>query len=105
MRNLSHKWPQSGYFSQKLGNIFPSFQKRAGETSPLPPLVTSLYYKRFYWAWKKTFHKPLKVEVAKKSFPSVYIIDTTRFDQCFLFHVITESIIFYKNSSLPRDLV
>ena len=34
-------------------------------------------------------HKPLKVAAAKKSFPNVYIIDWTCFDECFLFHVIT----------------
>ena len=34
-------------------------------------------------------YKPLKVVTAKKSFPSVYIIDTTCFDECFLFHLIT----------------
>ena len=34
-------------------------------------------------------HKPWKVAVAKKSFPSVYIMDTTCFDECFLFRVIT----------------
>ena len=32
----------------------------------------------------------LKVETAKKSFLSLYIIDTTCFDECFLFHVTTE---------------
>ena len=34
--------------------------------------------------------KPLKVAAVKKSFPSVYITNTTCFDECFLFHVITE---------------
>ena len=33
-------------------------------------------------------HKPLKVTAAK-SFPSVSTIDTTCFNECFLFHVIT----------------
>ena len=43
-----------------------------------------------YSVWKETSHKPLKVAAAKKSFPSVYIIATTCFDECFLSHVITE---------------
>ena len=38
---------------------------------------------------KVTSHKPLKVATAKKSFPSVYMINTTCFDECFLFHVLT----------------
>ena len=37
---------------------------------------------------KKT-HKPLKVAAAKTIFSSEYVIATTCFDQCFLFHVIT----------------
>ena len=40
-------------------------------------------------ALTETSHKPLKVEAAKNSFPGVYIIDTTCFDECFLFHVMT----------------
>ena len=31
-------------------------------------------------------HKPLKVAAAKFSFQGMYIIDTTSFDECFLFH-------------------
>ena len=42
-----------------------------------------------YSVWKETSHKRLKVAVAKKSFPSVYIIDTICFDECFSFHVIS----------------
>ena len=38
---------------------------------------------------EETPHKPLKVATAKKPFPSVYTIDTTCCDECFLFHVIT----------------
>ena len=34
-------------------------------------------------------HKPLKVGGAKKSFPSVYNINSTYFDEYFLFHLIT----------------
>ena len=42
-----------------------------------------------YSVWKETSYKPLKVAAANKSFPSVYIIDTVCFDECFSFHVIT----------------
>ena len=35
----------------------------------------------------------------------VYIIDTTCFDECFLFYLITGSSIFYTNLSLPWGLV
>ena len=33
--------------------------------------------------------KRLKAVAAKTLFPSAYIIDTTGFDECFLFHLIT----------------
>ena len=35
----------------------------------------------------------------------MYIIDTSSFDECFLFHVITGNITFYTNLSLRRGLV
>ena len=51
---------------------------------------TKVYYKLCYSVWKKkTPHKPLKLAAAKKSFPTVHIIDTTCFDEWFLFRVIT----------------
>ena len=54
---------------------------------------------------KETSHKPLKVAAAKKFFPIVFIIDTTCFDKCFLFHMITGNSIFYLHILLPRGLV
>ena len=42
MRNSNHRWPQSGHFFSKLGHFFSNFWKRAGETSPLTPLVARL---------------------------------------------------------------
>ena len=51
-------------------------------------IQTKVYCKLFYCLKKKTSHKPLKVATAKRSFSSVYIIHTTCFDECFLFHVI-----------------
>ena len=68
-------------------------------------IQTKVSYKLFYSLWKETSHKPLKVAAAKKSFQSVYIIDTTCFDECFLFYMITGSSIFYTNLSLPCGLV
>ena len=68
-------------------------------------ILTKAYYKLFYSVWKKTSHKLLKVAAAQNSFPTVYIIDTTGFDECFLFHVITGRHNFYTNLSLPRGLV
>ena len=47
-------------------------------------------------------HKPLKVAAAKKSFPSVFIIDATCFDECFLFHVITGRHHFLKIYLYPK---
>ena len=52
-------------------------------------LKTKMYYNLCYSVWKETLHKPLKVATAKKYFLSVHIIDTTCFDDCFLFHIIT----------------
>ena len=40
----------------------------------------------FYSVWKETSHKHLKLAAAKKSFPSVYIINKTCFGECFLVH-------------------
>ena len=58
---------------------------------------TKVHYKLWQFAWKETSHKLLKVAAAKKSFPSVYIIDITCFDECFLFHVVTGRRYFYTN--------
>ena len=52
-------------------------------------IQTKANCKIFYSVWKETSQRPLKVAAAKKSFPSVCTIDTTCFDECFWFHVIT----------------
>ena len=52
-------------------------------------IQTKAYYKLSYSVWKGTPHKPLEVAAAKSPFPSVCTIDTTCFDECFLFHVTT----------------
>ena len=67
-------------------------------------LQTKVYYKLFYSISGKTFHEFLKVIAAKKSLPSMFIIDMTCFDECFLFHVITGNNVFYTSLLLPRDL-
>ena len=46
-------------------------------------IQTETYYKLIYSVWKEASHNPLKVAAAKKSFPSMYIIDTTCFDEVF----------------------
>ena len=43
MRNLTHRWPQSGYFPRKLGHFFPIFKKGQGGPPPPPPLPPSSY--------------------------------------------------------------
>ena len=50
--------------------------------------------KVLYYVSKSTSHEPLKVAAAKMSFPSVFIIDATCFDESFSFHVITANNIF-----------
>ena len=66
---------------------------------------TKVCYELCYSLWKETCDKPLKVATAKKSFPNVYIIDTTYFNECFLFHVIAGRHNFYTDLSLSRDLM
>ena len=68
-------------------------------------LQTKVYYKLCYSVSKETSHNPFKVAAAKKSFPSVFTIGTTCFDECFLSYVITRNSIFYTNLLLPRGLV
>ena len=41
--------------------------------------------------------KPSKVSSAKEIFSSVYVMDATCFDECFLFHVITGKRCFSKS--------
>ena len=64
-----------------------------------------VYYKNFYSVSKEASHKPLKVAAAKKYFPSVFIIDTTCFDECFLFYVITGNSIFIQIYHYPEAWV
>ena len=64
-----------------------------------------VFYKLFYSVSKKASLKPLKVAAAKKSSPNVFIIDTTCFEECFLFYVITGNSIFDTNLSLRKGLV
>ena len=69
-------------------------------------MQTTVYTTSFpYWVSKEASHNTLKVAAAKKYLPSVFIIDTTCFDQCFSFHVITANSIFYTNLSLTKGLV
>ena len=52
-------------------------------------IQTKAYYRTFYSVWRETSHKPLKAPATIKSFSSVYRIDTTCFNEWFLFHVTT----------------
>ena len=55
---------------------------------------------------KRTISQTFKIRgCIQKSFPSVYIIDTNCFDECFLFRVITGRNYFYTNLALPRGLL
>ena len=72
-------------------------------------IQTKVCYNLFYSVSKEANKKdcsiPLKVAAAKKSFPRVFVIDTTCFDEFLLFYVITGKTAFYTNLTLPRDLV
>ena len=61
------------------------FSRNAKEAHTNQIILTNF----FYSVWKEVPHKLLKVTAARKYFSSVYIIDTTSFGECFLFHVIT----------------
>ena len=47
-------------------------------------MQTMVQYKFFYSVSKETSQKPSKVAAAKNVSPSVHVIDTTCFDECFL---------------------
>ena len=84
-----------------INSIFwSSLREKCKEDWCRPKYTTSFPYPGL-----KEFHKPLNMAAAKMFFPSVFIIDTNCFDECFSFYVITVSSIFYTNLSLPRDLV
>ena len=55
-----------------------------------------------YPVLKEVSHKPLKIAAAKKSFPSVFIINTTCFDEGFSFHVINANSIFTQSYRYPE---
>ena len=40
MTNFAHRCQKSGHFFPKLGQFFPTFEKRQGRPPPSPPLVT-----------------------------------------------------------------
>ena len=44
MTSLTHGWPQSGQFFQKLGHSFAIFEEGHGRPTPLLPLVTQLTF-------------------------------------------------------------
>ena len=52
-------------------------------------IQTIVYCKFFYSVWKETANKLSEKATAKAPFSTVYIIDTTCFDECCLFHMIT----------------
>ena len=53
-------------------------------------IQTKVHFKVCYYSVRtETTHKPSNVIAAKTFFSSVYVIDATCFDECFLFHVVT----------------
>ena len=59
-------------------------------------IQTKVHFKFCYSVRIETTHKPIKVAAAKNNFSSVYVIDATCFDECFLFHVIAGSHYFWQ---------
>ena len=85
-----------------IKSIYLVFSSREGQRRLIQ---TKVYYKLFYSVWKEKSHKPWKVAAAKKSFPSMYIIDKTCFDLCFLVHVITGRHYFLPKFSTTQKFV
>ena len=85
-RNLVPRIPS--FYIRTKSRLKTRVTKNSSREKQTRVIKTKVYYKLFYSVWKETSHKSLKVAAAKKSFPSVYIIDKTYFDQCFLVHVI-----------------
>ena len=59
-------------------------------------LIQTKYTASFFTVWKETTRKPSKLATAKNIFSSVYVIVTTCFNKCFLFHAIIGRHNFYK---------
>ena len=54
-------------------------------------LIQTKEHRKFFCSVSKiTTHKPSKVATAKNISSIVHVIDTTCFDECFLFYLITE---------------
>ena len=68
-------------------------------------MQTKVYYKLSLSSLKRSILQTFNSSSCKKVFPSVLIIDTTCFDECFSFRLITANSIFYTILSLPRGLV
>ena len=51
-------------------------------------------YMSFFTMSEKKNSQTFKIAAAKSFFSNVYVIDTTCFDECFLFHVSTRSYYF-----------
>ena len=95
--NFAH---QTKYLHMK-NSIFLVFSSREMQNRLMEsPLKTKVYYKHFYSVSKEASHTPFKA--AKKSLPNVFIIDTTCFDECFLFYVITGNSIFIQIYRYPE---
>ena len=52
-------------------------------------IQTKVHYKFLYSVSKETTYKPSKVAAAKSFSSGVHVINTTCFDECSLFHLIT----------------
>ena len=52
-------------------------------------IQTKVHYKIFYSISKETTHKPSKVAATENFSSNMYVIVTTCFSECFLFHMIT----------------
>ena len=77
--------------------VFPSLEMQSRL------MQSKVYNKLYYSVSTEAYHKHLKVAAPKKSFPSVFAIDTNCFDDCFLFY--NWNSIFYTNLSLPKGLI
>ena len=80
----------STYGKLNLLPIISSFLVFSSQEMQRRLIQIKVYYKLFYSVSKEASHKPLNIAPAKKSLPSVFIIDTTCFDECLLSNFFTQ---------------
>ena len=75
-------------------NQIPTYRKL--NLSPTGSIYVVVFHAFYYFAWKETTHKPLKVAAAETIFSSVYVIDTTCWKTLLLINIYRYSETLWK---------